>query len=126
MNLNALVEEFRERAFSLLESGAMTAADVWFLAADRVEAWAQEQAGQLLDLTAAARESGYSPDQLRRYLDEGRLADHGRPRAPLVRRGDLPRRLPRSERERPLLTPSGLPDLVAIVLRDKNGRGSSG
>ena len=122
MNLDALVEEFRQRAVTLWENGATEVADVWNLAADRLEAWAEEQANQLLDLTAAARESGYSPDQLRRYLDEGRLADHGRPRAPLVRRGDLPRRLPRLERERPLLTSSGLPDLVAAALRRKRDR----
>lgn len=126
MKLDALVEEFRQRAVTLWESGATEAADVWNLAADRLEGWAEEQANQLLDLSAAARACGYSPDQLRRYLDDGRLADHGRPHAPLVRRGDLPRRLPRLERQRPLLTSSGLPDLVAIVLRDKNGRGSSG
>ena len=46
----------------------------------------------LLSLTAAARVCGYSADHLGRLVRAGTLVNHGRPNAPRVRRGDLPRK----------------------------------
>jgi hypothetical protein len=45
-----------------------------------------------LTLNEASAESGYSVDHLGRLLRDGKLTNVGRPRAPRVRRGDLPRR----------------------------------
>lgn len=47
---------------------------------------------EALNLRKAARESGYSVDHLGRLLSEGQLPNAGRPNAPRIRRGDLPRK----------------------------------
>ncbi|SRR6266513_880228 len=115
MTPHPLAEEFRRLAATLREGGAPEIADVWDRAGDRVQAWMDHRDGELLDLTSAARICGYSPDQLRRYLDNGRLTDHGRDGAPRVRRGDLPRKLPPAPTKSAPRTTSGLPDLAAEV-----------
>lgn len=46
----------------------------------------------LLSITQAARESGYSARQLSREIRAGRLRNFGRAGAPKLRRGDLPRK----------------------------------
>jgi hypothetical protein len=57
---------------------------------------ALRQAGdEVLNLRQAARESGYSEDYLGRLLKAGKLANAGRPGAPKIRRGDLPRKATR-------------------------------
>jgi hypothetical protein len=53
------------------------------------EALEQEQ-GESLTLTAAARESGYSAEHLGRLLRDGKLRNVGRLHAPRVLRRDLP------------------------------------
>ena len=45
---------------------------------------------QLLTLVEAAAECGYSADHLGRLLRDGVIANAGRPRAPKIRRRDLP------------------------------------
>jgi hypothetical protein len=50
------------------------------------------EANELLNLQEAARESGYSADHLGRQLRDGRISNAGRPNAPRIRRGDLPRK----------------------------------
>jgi AraC-like DNA-binding protein len=47
-------------------------------------------ANEPLSLREAAAESGYSPDHLARLIRTGELPNAGRPRAPKIRRGDLP------------------------------------
>jgi hypothetical protein len=115
MKSHPLADEFRRLAATLRDGGATHEADIWDRAANRVEAWIERQDGELLDLTSAARVSRYSSDQLRRYLDDGRLTDHGRDGAPRVRRGDLPRKLPPVPTKPGPRTISGLPDLAAEV-----------
>ena len=52
-----------------------------------------ESAGdELLDLEAAARESGYSRQRIRKLIASGELPNAGRKGAPAVRRRDLPRK----------------------------------
>ncbi len=46
----------------------------------------------LLNLTVAASESGYSADYLGRLVKDGTIPNAGRPGAPRIRRGDLPRK----------------------------------
>lgn len=50
------------------------------------------EANELLNLQEAARESGYSADHLGRLVRDGRIRNAGRPNAPRVRRGELPRK----------------------------------
>lgn len=64
-------------------------------AASLVERALQEQADERLTLAEASARSGYSPDHLARLIREGRLPNAGRPHAPRIRAGDLPRRSPR-------------------------------
>jgi hypothetical protein len=53
-----------------------------------------EQAGnELLNLTQAAAASGYTADHIGRQVRAGRLKNHGRPKAPRVRRADLPKKV---------------------------------
>ena len=51
---------------------------------------------ELLDLTGAAKACGYSVDHLGRLVRDGQLRNYGRPRAPRVRRGDLPHKTGRT------------------------------
>ena len=55
-----------------------------------LEAALDRAASELLTLQEAAHVSGYSADHLGRLIREGRLQNHGRPRAPRLRRADLP------------------------------------
>lgn len=58
---------------------------------------------RLLKLSEASRLCGYSPDHLRVLIKSGKLTNHGRPHAPLVRRNELPRKPGHST---PALTPA--------------------
>jgi len=52
----------------------------------------REEDSEELTLQKAAHESGYSPDHLGREVRAGRIPNVGRPKAPRIRRGDLPRK----------------------------------
>ncbi len=52
----------------------------------------REEDSQALTLREAGQESGYSPDHLGREVRAGRIPNVGRPNAPRIRRGDLPRK----------------------------------
>ena len=94
-----LPEAWRSRADDIRRFSAAAAA-AFEQAADQLERSLTEVADVLLTLQQAARESGYSPDHVRRMIREGKVPNAGRPNAPRVRRRDLPRkpqRLPSSE-----------------------------
>lgn len=62
----------------------------------------REEDSEQLTLQKAAQESGYSPDHLGREVRAGRIPNVGRPKAPRIRRGDLPRKpgvLPATQHE---------------------------
>lgn len=69
---------------------------------DFVAATSDYQA-ETLNLSNAARESGYSPDYLGRLVREGRIPNAGRPNAPKIRRSDLPRKASRLLRRDPCI-----------------------
>lgn len=52
----------------------------------------QIEGDEVLSLTAASAESGYSRDHLARLIRQGTIPNAGRPNAPRVRRRDLPRK----------------------------------
>jgi len=61
-------------------------------AADDLERALHTEVDELLTLTDAAAMSGYSPDHLGRLIKQGVIPNAGRPHAPRIRRGDVPRR----------------------------------
>ena len=61
--------------------------------AAEVETALREQDTALLNLQEAAEVSGYSAEHLGRQVRNGTLKNYGRPHAPRVRRGDLPKKL---------------------------------
>ena len=52
----------------------------------------QCEGDEILSLAAASSESGYSSDHIARLIRKGTIPNAGRPNAPRVRRGDLPRK----------------------------------
>ncbi len=66
---------------------------------------------ELLTLTQAATESGYSGEYLGSLIRQGKLANAGRPHAPRIRRRDLPRKAGR------LPPPTPGPKLVGATPR---------
>src|SRR5581483_11980447 len=99
--VEGLVSRWRERAGALRTwGGSEGAARAWETAAAELEAALRAARDELLTLEAAATESGYSADHLGRLLRAGKLPNAGRPHAPRIRRGDLPRK------------PGGLPQPV--------------
>ncbi|MBI4543542.1 MAG: hypothetical protein HY705_10990 [Gemmatimonadetes bacterium] len=68
-----------------------------------LDAVERQQHGRLLKLSEASRACGYTADHLRVLIRAGRLADYGRPHAPLVRFDELPKKPGRAA---PALTPA--------------------
>ncbi len=67
-----------------------------------------------LTLTEAASESGYSQDHLARLVRDGTIPNAGRPRAPRIRRKDLPRKASSLPGRRPSLHLAGAtPEQIA-------------
>jgi len=94
-----LVAAWRARAEEL-KPYAPAAAHAFETASIELEQALLMAAAEPLKLRDAALESGYSVDHLARLIRQGKLRNAGRPNAPRVRRGDLPRksaRLPNLE-----------------------------
>jgi hypothetical protein len=90
--LEQLLSAWRTQAESLRNFGAPGQAEAVTRCADELAAAITGTADELLTLTRAARECGYSPDHLGRLIRRGRLRNYGREHAPRVRRDDLPRK----------------------------------
>ena len=60
--------------------------------AAQLEAALRERDETTLNLTEAARESGYSTDHLGRLVRDGKIPNAGRPGAPRIARRHLPRK----------------------------------
>src|SRR5262245_23433817 len=61
-------------------------------AAIELEAALRIRDDEPLTLQEAAAESGFNPESLGRLVREKRIANAGRPNAPRIRRGDLPKK----------------------------------
>jgi hypothetical protein len=93
MSLSELPPAWKARAQTLRQwAAADEAATAWEAAARELEAALAESGDRLLDLQAAAAESGYSSDQLGRLVRQGRIPNAGRPHAPRIRMRDPPRK----------------------------------
>jgi len=81
----------RGRRAELARLGALVQGDrlIDEILAD-LDTFEREETGRLLKLSDASRICGYTADHLRVLIRSGKLADYGRPHAPLVRRDELP------------------------------------
>lgn len=85
---------WRERAQLLREYGGdPPASKIWEKAAAELEDALHCLADETLNLTEAAKASGYSPDHLGQLVKRGKIRNLGRKGAPRVRRSDLPMKL---------------------------------
>lgn len=93
MSLTTLPPAWKARARTLRRwAAADEAATAWEAAATELESALAESGEQLLNLQAAAAESGYSAEHLGRLVRQGRIPNAGRPNAPRIRLCDLPRK----------------------------------
>lgn len=89
-----LVETWRLRATDLRRYGATEAVTTLETCASELASFEIERGLEMLTLSEASQESGFSPATLSRAVTEGRIENAGRDGAPRIRRKDLPRRIP--------------------------------
>jgi hypothetical protein len=87
-----LLAHWGVHAQTLRTFGATAQAEVLERCVMELERALTTEDGELLTLQRAAQISGYSADHLGRLIRRGALRNLGRPRAPRVRRGELPRK----------------------------------
>jgi len=92
MKLAELPVKWREEAQILIDNGADAQAKVKVRAAEELEEVLVDHDNELLTVLQAAQESGYSKDWMRKLVASGQVPNMGRPGAPRVRRGDLPKK----------------------------------
>lgn len=90
--VSALVTQWRTEAKLLERRGAVSQAAVLLSCAQELEVGIRQLDDEVLTLTAAARETGFSREHLGRLVRNGTIPNAGRPNAPRIRRGDLPRK----------------------------------
>jgi hypothetical protein len=86
-----------------------------------LEAVLEGQHETLLTLPRAAEVSGYTADHLGRMVREGRIPNAGRPHAPRIRSGDLPRKPGRVDRPAPS-TYDPQTDARTLLTKQRGGR----
>ena len=91
-DLIALHQRWRTKAELFRVHGHEATARTYEVCSEELEAALRRSEEELLDLQAAAKESGYSPDHLGRLVRAGKVPNAGRRNAPKIRRCDLPRR----------------------------------
>lgn len=113
--LTDLAKAFRREAIVLRAWGAAGQAAAAEYAASRVDTAFRLWESELLSVSDAALESGYSETHLRRMVTESRIENQGSRGAPRIRRADLPKKpTPRRTDE---------VDLVGEVLQARIERG---
>jgi hypothetical protein len=85
-----LIKQWKKRARMLAAHGAVEAAKTYERVAVELEREAARANNELLSLSSAAHESGYSTDHLSRLVREGKLRNFGKKHRPLVQRSELP------------------------------------
>lgn len=97
LSLERLVAQWRAEADQMLVRGAEDFARCVASLASELEAKLIEWEQEPLTLSQAAAESGYSYSHLHRLVAEEKVKNVGAPRAPRIRRTDLPRKPPIKE-----------------------------
>ena len=85
-----LISQWRDEAETLRRRGVAGHATLLESCAEELESALRQKHDEPLNLTEAARVSGYSREHLGRLLKEGGIPNAGQPGAPKIRRGDLP------------------------------------
>jgi len=88
--LEDLAQRWLEEAETLDRYRDQRGAEVCRLHAAEVRSALASHEGEVLSLTQASGESGYSSDHLRHLIKEGTIPNAGRKGSPRIRRGDLP------------------------------------
>lgn len=88
----SLVVEWRRVAEILRAEGCFEVAATRERSANELEALLHTQQNELLSITDAAQESGYSAEYLRRLLRKTPALNAGKAGKPLIRRAELPRK----------------------------------
>ena len=99
-----LPDDWRALAAQQRRLGADAQARILEFCADELAAALMRAGDELLSLSRAAKESGYSLDHLSRMVREGRIPNSGRHSKPLIRRKDLPQNSSRGK-EKPCFSP---------------------
>ena len=87
-----LIARWRDEAGTLRRRGAAAQAVALESCAEELETALRELDEVLLNLSEASHLSGYSSEHLGRMVRDGTIPNAGRPNAPRIRRGDLPRK----------------------------------
>jgi hypothetical protein len=90
-----LLPVWRVRADLFRKHGAAGYATAIETLAEELDQALRAKVEIVLTLAEAAAETGYSVEHLGREVRQRRIANAGRPGAPRIRRGDLPRKAPR-------------------------------
>lgn len=92
--LTTLVQKWIDEASYLRDRyGLETAARICEAHVNELKAAVVASQGELLTVSQAARESGYSEQHLRALIAEGRVVNAGQKGRPRLRRGDLPHKV---------------------------------
>ena len=93
-NFEYALERLQEKAGELRRFGAAAQAAAVEACVAELQAWSEGWREEELTVAEAAAESGYSPSYLYHALaiEGGALPNAGKPRAPRIRRCDLPRK----------------------------------
>lgn len=110
-----LAATWRNRAAGL-KPYAPSAAQAYADAAAELELRLQTSDDVKLKLRPAARECGFTAEHLGRMVRDGLLRNYGRKNAPLVRRGDLPKKATISGPDAPRIDLSNLSSRAAGVI----------
>ena len=95
VNPRDLPDRWRDLAARQRELGAEGQACTLEWCSAELEAAGRSYEMESLTLREAASECGYTRDHLARLIREGKIPNVGEPKAPRIRRGDLPRKTSR-------------------------------
>ena len=118
-----LPDEWRALAAQQRRLGADSQARILEFCADELAAAFVRAGDEMLGLSRAAEESGYSADHLSRLVREGRIPNSGRKSKPLIRRRDLPVK-PGKREEKPCISAESdyiAPRLFRDIIHSKFG-----
>lgn len=90
LSVGYLPQQWRERAQLLREHGAPDHAQLLEHLATQLDRALAAGGDEALTLVEAAKESGYTSDHLGSLLKRGVIPNAGRPKAPRIRRSDVP------------------------------------
>ena len=91
--LTALLDDWRRHAGTIRQYGGEAPARALEACAAELEAALRRKARTVLTLKEAARATGYSASHLGRLVRAGTIPNAGRPGAPRIALGDLPRKV---------------------------------